>query len=123
MRGGIWGVGGVASDGTDIFVATGNTVNTNGNWGGGEAVIRFQPGPVFSGSTTDYWAPMNWLSLDNEDADIGGSGPILVARKIITDTIQTTMIPKRKRLMMYLFTALHSARLSSRRFLRSSFKL
>jgi hypothetical protein len=26
------------------FVATGNTFSTGGNWGGGEAVIRFQPG-------------------------------------------------------------------------------
>src|SRR6266436_428627 len=39
--GAIWGVGGVASDGNDPFVTTGNTVNTGGNWAGGEAVIRF----------------------------------------------------------------------------------
>ena len=51
-----------------------------------------------------------------------GSGPIRVAKKIITDTIQTTTIPKRKRLMMYLFTALHPVRLFSCRFLRSFFK-
>jgi hypothetical protein len=38
-----------------------------------------------------------------------GSGPIRVAKKIITDTIHTTIIPKRKRLMMYLFTSLYSA--------------
>ena len=48
--GGIWGVGGIASDGTNLFVATGNTYNTGGIWGGGEAVIRFQPGPIFSGN-------------------------------------------------------------------------
>ena len=45
MGGGIWGVGGIASDGTNLFAATGNTYNTGGIWGGGEAVIRFQPGP------------------------------------------------------------------------------
>jgi hypothetical protein len=78
-RGGaIWGVGGVASDGTNPFVTTGNTVNTGGNWGGGEAVIRFQPGPIFSGSPADYWAPTNWQSLDQIDADLGASGPLLV---------------------------------------------
>ena len=49
IGGAIWGVGGVASDGTNPFVTTGNTFNTSGNWGGGEAVIRFQPGPIFSG--------------------------------------------------------------------------
>jgi hypothetical protein len=41
-------------------------------------VIRFQPGPIFTGSPTDYWAPVNWLTLDNQDKDIGGSGPLLV---------------------------------------------
>ena len=71
-------MGGVASDGTNPFVTTGNTANTGGNWSGGEAVIRFQPGPVFSGDPVDYWAPTNWLSLDQMDADMGASGPLLV---------------------------------------------
>ena len=43
--GSIWGVGGIASDGTNPFVTTGNTQFTGGTWCGGEAVIRFQPGP------------------------------------------------------------------------------
>ncbi|HMJ07315.1 MAG TPA: hypothetical protein VK474_13740 [Chthoniobacterales bacterium] len=77
-KGGVWGPGGVASDGVTPFITTGNTTGTGGTWGGGEAVIRLQPGPVFSGSTADYWAPTNWLSLDTSDADLGGSGPILV---------------------------------------------
>ncbi|HET6888316.1 MAG TPA: hypothetical protein VFH87_10370 [Candidatus Udaeobacter sp.] len=78
-RGGaIWGVGGVASDGKNPFVTTGNTSNTGGIWSGGEAVIRFQPGPIFSGDPTDYWAPTNWQSLDQIDADLGASGPLLV---------------------------------------------
>ena len=58
-RAGVWGPGGVASDGTNPFVTTGN--GSGGvTWSGSEAVIRLQPGPVFSGSTTDYWAPTNW---------------------------------------------------------------
>ena len=76
--GGIWGVGGVASDGSNPFVTTGNTTNTAEIWSGGEAVIRFQPGPIFTGDTTDFWAPLNWLSLDASDTDIGSSGPLLV---------------------------------------------
>ena len=76
-RAGVWGPGGVASDGTNTFVTTGN--GSGGvNWSGSEAVIRLQPGPVFSGSTTDYWAPTNWATLDSGDTDLGGSGPILV---------------------------------------------
>ena len=55
IGGAIWGVGGVASDGMNPFVTTGNTSGTGGNWSGGEAVIRFQPGPIFSGSPSDYW--------------------------------------------------------------------
>jgi hypothetical protein len=76
--GAIWGVGGIASDGKNPFVTTGNTIDTGGTWDGGEAVIRFQPGPIFSGSTSDYWAPTNWLALDGVDSDLGGSGPLLV---------------------------------------------
>lgn len=78
IGGGVWGVGGVASDGMNPFVSTGNTFDTNGNWGGGEAVIRFQPGPIFSGNPSDYWAPVNWLTLDDQDEDIGGCSPLLV---------------------------------------------
>jgi hypothetical protein len=76
--GAIWGVGGVASDGKNPFVTTGNTFGTNGIWGGGEAVIRFQPGPIFSGLPGDYWVPTNWLDLDIADLDLGGSGPLLL---------------------------------------------
>jgi hypothetical protein len=76
--GAIWGVGGIASDGNNPFVTTGNTFISGGNWGGGEAVIRFQPGPIFSGDPSDYWAPINWLDLDNLNGDLGSSGPLLV---------------------------------------------
>ena len=78
IGGGVWGVGGVASDGTNPFIATGNTFNTGGTWSGGEAIIRFQPGPIFSGNPSDYWAPTNWFQLDGGDVDLGGSGPLLV---------------------------------------------
>ena len=77
--GGVYGdIGGIASDGTYPFVITGNTFNTGGVWSGGEAVIRFQPGPIFSGNSSDYWAPTNWLQLDQGDQDVGASGPLLV---------------------------------------------
>jgi hypothetical protein len=78
IGGGIWGHGGVASDGTNMFVVTGNTFNTGGHWGGGEAIIRLQRGPIFSGTPSNYWAPINWLSLDNGDTDLGGCGAVLI---------------------------------------------
>src|SRR5712672_2589933 len=74
MGGGIWGHGGVASDGTNMFVVTGNTFNTGGNWMGGEAIIRLQAGPLFS----DFWAPTNWFSLDGSDTDLGGVSATVV---------------------------------------------
>jgi hypothetical protein len=55
-----------------MFVITGNTFNTGGNWMGGEAIIRLQAGPTWTGRPTDYWAPINWLGLDNTDTDLGG---------------------------------------------------
>lgn len=72
VGGGIWGHGGVASDGSNMFVVTGNTFNTGGNWMGGEAIIRLQRGPTWTGQPTDYWAPTNWLHLDITDTDLGG---------------------------------------------------
>jgi hypothetical protein len=80
LGGGIWGHSGVASDGTNMFVITGNTFNTAGNWMGGEAIIRLQAGPVFNGppSTENYWAPTNWFNLDNGDTDLGGVSAMLI---------------------------------------------
>jgi hypothetical protein len=78
IGGGIWGHGGVASDGTNMFVVTGNTFNTGGMWSGGEAIIRLQAGPTWTGQPTDYWAPTNWVTLDNGDTDLGGVSATLV---------------------------------------------
>ena len=40
------------------------TLQHRRNWGGGEAVIRFQPGPILAAPPADYWAPINWFDLD-----------------------------------------------------------
>jgi hypothetical protein len=75
--GGSWSVGGLASDGGDLFMATGNTFGTT-DWAGGESIIRFTAGALFSAQTNDFWTPLNWVSLDTGDKDIGGSGPLIV---------------------------------------------
>jgi hypothetical protein len=77
LGGGVWAPSGVASDGTSLYVSTGNTIGAS-SWVGGEAIIRLAPGPVFSGLGADYFAPPNWRFLDNTDADVGGSGVALV---------------------------------------------
>jgi hypothetical protein len=75
--GGIFSASGVASDGTNAFVSTANAFQPP-NWSGNEAVIRFQPGPIFSGNSSDYWVPLNWSSLDQQATEIAGAGPVLV---------------------------------------------
>ncbi len=79
IGGGIWGHSGVASDGTNMFVITGNTFTSPGDpWSGGEAIVRLQAGPTFTGNPTDFWAPTNWQSLDASDTDLGGCSAILI---------------------------------------------
>jgi outer membrane protein assembly factor BamB len=71
-RGGIWSQGGLAQVGKSLLVATGNTDDTT-QWTGGEAIIRLRAGLAAPTSPADYYAPSNWLTLDNEDADLGGT--------------------------------------------------
>lgn len=76
QAGGSWAMGGVTSDGTNLYIGTGNTMGANGVWGGGDAIIRFTPGATFPGATPEYWSPKNWVTLDNQDLDMG-SAPIV----------------------------------------------
>jgi len=75
--GGIWGPGGLSTDGHSIFATTGNTFGAY-SWMGGDAVIRLGAGAKFSGDAADYFAPSNWRQLDAGDVDLGGSGPVLL---------------------------------------------
>ena len=75
-RGGaIWGPPGVSTDGTSLFAVTGNTFGAAA-WADGEAVFRFPPTAPLA--PADEFYPSNWLSLDNGDIDLGGSGSLLV---------------------------------------------
>jgi hypothetical protein len=81
--GGIWAVGGPASDGTDVFATTGNTYDIGMNpaptvWGQGDAVLRFHGLPTLPSQTADYFYPSNWASLDVSDGDLGGTAAIPV---------------------------------------------
>jgi hypothetical protein len=75
--GGIWAPGGVVSDGSSLFIATGNTFEAS-QWGGGEAVIRLGFNLKPPESTHDYFAPSNWRMLDRRDADLGSTAPMLL---------------------------------------------
>jgi hypothetical protein len=83
---GIWATGGLASDGTSVFAATGNSMADGGGnfsspptWGHGNAILRLAPDlkNIAESQTKDFFAAQNWASLDGGDLDVGGSGPIL----------------------------------------------
>src|SRR5207247_2645804 len=74
--GGVWAPGGVASDGTSLFVTTGNTLGA-ARWGGGESIIRLRPRLVFGARRADHFTPPDWRALDANDVDLGGTAPIL----------------------------------------------
>ena len=76
-KSGIWAAGGPSSDGTNVFVSTGNGSAGNAP-GQAESIVRLQAGPVFSGKTTDYFTPSNWQALTGADLDLSGSGPLVV---------------------------------------------
>src|SRR5262249_21281536 len=59
---GSWAPGGVASDGTNLFVSTGNGFGAT-TWSDQEAIVRLHPGPTYSMDAMDYWAPTNWHAL------------------------------------------------------------
>ena len=73
--GGIWAPGGISTDGTSLFVATGNTFGAR-TWSDGEAVIRLAPDLHRSDDKRDFFAPSDWEALDARDADLGGSNPL-----------------------------------------------
>jgi hypothetical protein len=77
LKGGIWAVGGVTSDGDSIFVATGNTYGAS-VWSGGEAVLRFDANTALGKTPADYFAPSNWPYLDANDLDLGASNPVIL---------------------------------------------
>src|SRR6478736_2073212 len=87
IAGGVWAVGGPASDGTSLFFATGNSKamasdgpNTSPTtWGDGESVYKFGSSLALPAdtATTDFFVPSNWAALDKADQDIGGTGPVL----------------------------------------------
>ncbi|MDQ6744993.1 MAG: PQQ-binding-like beta-propeller repeat protein [Actinomycetota bacterium] len=81
--GAIWGSGGgpaLDADG-NVWVATGN------GFGGSafdfsESVVHLGPSMSLV-SPGSYWAPPNWKTLDNTDADLGSSEPVLLPDNLI----------------------------------------
>ncbi|HEY4014125.1 MAG TPA: hypothetical protein VGM06_12355 [Polyangiaceae bacterium] len=102
-QGGIWAAGGVASDGTSLFVATGNTDAPN-VWSGGEAVLRLDPGPVFDNVAGNEFHMSDWVTADGNDSDLGGANPVLFNLPGPGGTSQQLIVSLGKDGFMYLLT-------------------
>jgi hypothetical protein len=70
--GGIWAPGGINTDRTSLFIATGNTIDATA-WGDGEAVFRLPTDLRRADATQDFFAAADWYELDRRDADLGGT--------------------------------------------------
>jgi outer membrane protein assembly factor BamB len=85
LGGGIWAPSGLASDGTSIYFATGNTMGMINNpfshpdmYGDGETVFKLPPNLGRVNDTTEYFVPTDWSAMDDRDDDIGGTGTLVV---------------------------------------------
>ncbi|MDA4127593.1 MAG: hypothetical protein OK452_10415 [Thaumarchaeota archaeon] len=78
-EGGIWATSGGAIDSMgDLFVATGNGASSS-SFDYGNAVVKLSPNL----QQLDYFAPSNWLQLNNGDTDLGSVGPTLLGNNEI----------------------------------------
>jgi hypothetical protein len=73
-QGGFWAPPGpvVAGDGS-LFLASGNSAGAR-TFDYGNAVVRLSP----TLQLQDYWAPTNWQALNQDDADLGSTSPVLL---------------------------------------------
>jgi len=76
-KGGIWQSGnGPASDGSNVFLATGDGVFDYSTGGGdlGDSILQLTP----SLSLVDYFTPSNAATLFLNDTDLGSAGPVVL---------------------------------------------
>ena len=78
---GVWQSGtGLASDGTDIFLATGNGTY-DGPKGGddfGDSIVKLAPPTANRFQVLDFFTPYNQGSLSTNDEDVGSGGVLLL---------------------------------------------
>jgi len=78
MGDGIWASGGLASDGTSVFAATGNQTPLDGTFTthtDSESVVRI----TGMGTKADSFSPSaDWANFDHTDADLGSTNPMVI---------------------------------------------
>jgi outer membrane protein assembly factor BamB len=78
-EGGIWAPSGAAVDQAgNVYVATGNSASTT-TYDYGQAVLKLSP----TLSIEQYFAPTNWVILNEDDMDIDSLGPAIVGHNLL----------------------------------------
>jgi len=79
-RSGIWGAGGLASDGTYVFGVTGDTTSVARAQSDSEEVVRVKGMAQFTRDEASIFVPTEWQSWDRPagDLDFGASTPAFV---------------------------------------------
>ena len=98
--GGIWqGGAGPASDGTNVFFATGNGTFDPATKAYGDAIVRMKDRTY---SIADYFAPSNQLNLDDYDADLGSGAVMLLPASVGSTAHKSLLIHSGKEGTIYL---------------------
>ena len=77
-EGAIWAPAGVGIDSSGIYLSTGNGASDS-TFDFGDAVIHL----TFALNETDYFAPTNWATLNDNDADVGSVEPALLGNNTV----------------------------------------
>jgi hypothetical protein len=79
-RSGIWGSGGLASDGTNVFGVTGDTTSEPRSSSDSQEVVRVTGLAQFTRNEASIFVPTEWMSWDRPagDLDFGASTPAFV---------------------------------------------
>lgn len=79
-EGGIWAASGMSIDASgQIYVAVGNGEATEGTWDHSDSVLRLSPDLKLQ----DGFAPKEWQRDNDQDADLGSLGPVLLSNGYI----------------------------------------
>ncbi len=98
--GGIWqGGAGPASDGKNIYFATGNGKFDPATGSYGDAIVRMTD-RVYK--IADYFAPANQLNLDDYDADLGSGGVMLLPSSVGSKATPNLLVHAGKEGTIYL---------------------
>ncbi|MEO6952916.1 MAG: hypothetical protein ABI321_14010 [Polyangia bacterium] len=78
VKSGIWGAGGLASDGTYVFGVTGNTSGLPRAMSDSEEVVRVKGMAAFTRDASSLFVPTEWQAWDQYDLDFASATPAYV---------------------------------------------